>query len=389
MNQQLHRIVSFVFSRICVLSISILLMVISSLNTQAQSLPATTITFGSTTPGSISTPGEIDTYTFSANTGDVIMIGMSRVSGNLWQRLRFYDPDGKLLADVSNPVHVEISQTLPDRYYVLLPLITRNFVGSANATSSEVSAIRVSAAVPGTYTILVSDGFDGTLTGSYNVFLQKLNPPASASGVSFSQTVAGTINQPAEMDAFTFSANTNDKVIIGLSRVSGSLWQKIRFYAPTGTLLNEIGSPVHAEMTYPIPATGTYAVLVGDGFDGTLTGSYNIFIQRTNNPANATTILFGQTQPGSINLPAEMDAFTFSGNVSTNIHVTMTRVSGSLWQQIRIYDPSGELLGEDSAPTQAQLTRSLPSTGTYTILASDGFDGTLTGNYNVALLQLP
>jgi hypothetical protein len=314
---------------------------------------------------------------------------MSRVSGNLWQRLRLYDPDGKLLRDVSHPVHVEISQILPDRFFVFLPLITKGSAGGAGATSPEMPALRITAAAPGTYTILASDGFDGTLTGSYNLFLQKLNPPANATAISFSQTVAGAVNQPAEMDAFTFSANANDKVIIGMSRVSGNLWQKIRLYDPSGTLLHETSSPVHAEMTYPIPVTGTYAILVGDGFDGTLAGSYNIFIQRTNNPANATAISFGQTQPGSINLPAEMDAFTFSGNTNANIQVTMTRASGSLWQQVRIYDPSGNLLGENSGSTQAQLTQSLPSTGVYTILASDGFDGTLTGNYNVTLQQLP
>jgi hypothetical protein len=389
MNRQLHTVANLAFSRICLLCILILPTIIIPSIAQAQSLPAATITFGTTTSGSISTPGEIDTYTFSANTGDMILIGMSRVSGSLWQRLRLYDPDGKLLRDISSPVHVEISQILPDRFYVFLPLITKDSVGGAGAASSEVPAIRITATIPGTYTILASDGFDGTLTGSYNIFLQKLNPPASATAVSFSQTVAGAINQPAEMDAFTFPANANDKVIIGMSRVSGNLWQKIRLYDPSGTLLNENSSPVHAEMAYPIPVTGTYAILVGDGFDGTLTGSYNIFVQRTNNPANATAISFGQTQPGSINLPAEMDAFTFSGNANANIQVTMTRVSGSLWQQIRIYDPSGNLLGENSAPTQAQLTRSLPATGIYTILASDGFDGTLTGNFNVTLQQLP
>jgi len=58
-------------------------------------------------------------------------------------------------------------------------------------------------------------------------------------------------------------------------------------------------------------------------------------------------------------------------------------------QQIRIYDPDGNLLNEDSGPTQAEITQTLPTTGSYTILASDGFDGTFTGDYNINLQQLP
>jgi len=357
----------------------------------ARTPQTTIISFGSTTTGSINQPGEVDTYTFSAQNGDRILIGMSRVSGDLWQRVRLYGPDGTLLQDESSPVHLEISLSLelPDRVNVFLPIIANNPTVSLNGFPPTDPVLQVPATTPGTYTIRVSDGFDGTLTGSYNLYLQKLNPPAGAGLIEFSQTLPGTINQPAEMDAFIFSAAAGDKLIAGMSRVSGNVWQQIRLYDSDGELLSETKSPIHTEMIYDMPAAGSYSLLVSDGFNGTLTGSYNLYIQRTNNPANAVTLSFGQTTPGSINQPAEMDAFTFTASANDQVQINMTRVSGSLWQQIRLYDPSGALLAENKAPTQAEITQVLLANGDYRILASDGFNGTLTGSYNINLQKLP
>ena len=353
----------------------------------ASNLPATDISYGSTTPGSINQPGETDTYTFSAQSGDRILIGMSRVSGDLWQRVRLYGPDGTLLRDERSAIHLEISLVLPDRMYVYLPIITNNLTVSQNRV--QPPGLQVTINTPGTYTILASDGFDGTHTGSYNLYLQKLNPPAAASAIEFSQTLPGAINQPAEMDAFIFSAAAGDKLIAGMSRVSGNLWQQIRLYDSHGELLSEAKDAIHAEMTYHLPATGSYALLVSDGFNGTFTGSYNVFIQRTNHPANATSLAFGQTTPGSINQPAEMDAFTFSASANDQVQINMTGVSGNLWQQIRLYDPSGDLIAENKNANQAEITQVLLANGDYTILAGDGFNGTFTGSYNINLQKLP
>lgn len=353
-------------------------------------LQTTPISFGSTTSGSINQPGEIDSYTFTANSGDYVLIGISRVSGDLWPGVRLYNPDGALLLDKSNPVHVEISQELRNLHKVYLPLSIRGLANSPDRNTAAPSPhLSIVANVPGTYTILVSDGFNGTKTGSYNLFLQKLNPPVGANNISYSQIISGSINQPAEMDAFIFSSAMGDKLIIGMSQVSGNMWQQLRLYDPNGVLLHEVKHPVHTEIIYDIQNTGDYVLLASDGFNGIYTGSYNIYLQRRVNPTNATVITFGQTTAGSINQPAEMDSFTFSAKANDQIRVLMTSISGDLWQQIRLYDPAGTLLNENTGVNQAEITRVLPVDGDYTILASDGFNGTKTGSYNISLQKLP
>ena len=54
-----------------------------------------TIDFGVTKTASIDVAGEVDTYTFTGNTGDGIDIRISKTSGNLWPRITLYGPSGK------------------------------------------------------------------------------------------------------------------------------------------------------------------------------------------------------------------------------------------------------------------------------------------------------
>ena len=84
-----------------------------------------------------------------------------------------------------------------------------------------------------------------------------------------------------------------------------------------------------------------------------------------------------------------MDAFVFDGLNNEQVQITVARTSGDIWPQIRLYDPSGLLLNEQSGPSSSEITQLLPATGTYTILVSDGFRGAYTGSYNLHLVKLP
>lgn len=349
---------------------------------QAAAQVSTPIDFGETVSGSIDAAGEIDTYSFTANAGDRILVGMSNVSGNLWQRIRLFDPDGNLLQDESSPTHVEITQLLPESYTVYLPLIVNGSFSASRAYSSK-QLVDLQAATSGTYTLWISDGFNGTFTGNYNLYLQRLSDPADATPISFSQTLSGTISKPAEMDTFTFSANAGDTILLGESQTAGDVWQEIRLFDSDGILLNEESSPTHIENVYTVPASTDYTVLIADGFNGTFTGSYNLYLQRLNEPANATSLTFSQTIPGTIAQPAEMNSYTFNAAAGDTILLGMTQVSGNLWQEIRLYDQNGSLLNEESSPVHAENVYTVPTSGDYHVLIADGFNGTFTGSYTL------
>ena len=206
---------------------------------------------------------------------------------------------------------------------------------------------------------------------------------------NFGETMSGSINAPAETDTYTFTANAGDTILLGISRVSGDLWPEIRLYDPDGNLLGAESSSHHVEVTKTLSIVGTYTVLVSDGFNGTRTGDYNLYLQRLNNPGNALPLSFGQTVSGTIAIPAEMDTYTFPADAGDVILLGMSRVSGDLWQEIRLYDPDGNLLGAESSSHHVEVTKTLSIAGTYTVLVSDGFNGTLTGDYSISLQKLP
>jgi hypothetical protein len=311
------------------------------------------IAFGQTLSGSILTPAEMDTYTFTASAGDKVLVMMSTSSGSLWEGIRIYSPDGTKLCQApdSNPAEIA-SCTLPSA---------------------------------GTYSILAYDASTSGFTGDYYLYLQRLNNPGSPVSIAFGQTLAGSIITPAEMDTYTFTASAGDKVLVRMGKPTGTLAPAIRVYSPDGTRLCEAHSGIVAEIaSCTLPSAGTYSILAY-AYYGTDTGNYYIYLQRLNNPGSPVPIAFGQTLSGSILTAAEMDTYTFTASAGDKVLVRMSTSSGSLWEGIRVYSPDGTKLCEASTEI-ASCT--LTSAGTYSILAYDDFNGTLTGNYHLYLQWL-
>jgi hypothetical protein len=181
---------------------------------------------------------------------------MRTLAGDLWEEVRVYGSDGINLCETGSEI---ASCTLPST---------------------------------GTYSILAYDGFNGTLTGDYYLYLQRLNNPGSPVSIAFGQTLAGSIPTPAEMDTYTFTANAGDKVLVRMSKSSGDIWPEIRVYSPDGIKLCETHSPTTAEIaSCTLTDAGTYIILVDDGFNGTFTGNYYLYLQRLNYPGTPVSIL--------------------------------------------------------------------------------------------------
>ena len=230
--------------------------------------------------------------------------------------------------------------------------------------------------------------------------------------------VTGAINQAGEVNAYTFSANIGDSILVHAGRSSGDLYPLIRLYGPPGILLGESSGASEAELLVTLPdvyrvsfpllaartgaalaagesyppgpplaatAPGTYTLLISDS--GTYTGGYGLFVQRTNNPGNATAITPGQTLAGTIAEPGQMQTFAFDAAAGDAVQITMARTSGSVYPAIELYDPTGSLVGQNSGAVQVQVTRTLSAPGVYTILAGD-YDGTCTGGYNVNMVRV-
>ncbi len=308
------------------------------------------IAYGQTVAGTIVTPGQVVSYTFSVAAGDVVLVRLSADACRLVPSIGLYAPDGTLLASGWDYCHTEITRTL---------------------------------SAGGSYALAVADR-GGAQTGGYNLHLQRLNGPESATPLRYGQTLTGTITLTAQWRAYTFTAGPGDVILAGASADGCCLVQSLRLYASDGRLLGSAGSYYRAEITHSLSA-GSYTLLVGDK-DGTQTGSYSLHLQRLNGPGEATALRYGQTLIGTIALAAQMDAYTFTASAGDAILVRMA-AGMRLDPGIRLYASDGRLLASGWDYGHTEITQTLSAAGNYTLLVGDR-NGARTGSYSLHLQRL-
>jgi len=219
----------------------------------------------------------------------------------------------------------------------------------------------------------------GDDTGKYGVFLQSTNNLGNATPLNFGETIAGTIDVPGEMDNYTFSAQAGDQIIAHM----GSSWinfAQLQLYAPNGTLIEEDYGSRTCTLEITLVDTGIYTLLASDK-NGDDTGDYGVFLQKINNPVNATPLGFGETITGNISQLVEMDTYIFSAEVGDSIIARM----GSSWfnhPAIKLYAPNGTLIGTKSGQYVCELTEMIPETGNYTLLVGD-YSSNDIGEYGI------
>ncbi len=310
---------------------------------------ATLIDFGDILPGTLATGAEADAFTFTGTTGDRLFLRMA--ASVVDPQLRLYRPDGTLLCS------------------------GQNFGGTLDLSSCVVDT-------SGTYTLLVTEN-GGEETGNYNFHLQRTNSPGNATPINFGDILAGTLATGAEADAFTFAGTTGDRLFL---RMAASVVDpQLRLYRPDGTLLcssQNFGGTLDLSSCV-VDVSGTYTLLVTEN-GGEETGNYNLHLQRTNGPGNATPINFGDILAGTLATGAEADAFTFTGATGDRLFLRMA--ASVVDPQLRLYRPDGTLLcsGQNFGGTLDLSSCVVDTSGTYTLLVTDN-SGDETGGYNLHL----
>jgi hypothetical protein len=200
--------------------------------------------------------GDLDVWTFTANTGDRIALSVGEIVDNddLRPWLRLYAPNGAVL-------------------------------GSSSGT--DVASIdSVLAPVTGTYLVLVASfdsGFDGT--GTYRLTLAKSPGPVSVTvldqgGALTSGVSSGGQIIEGDLDVWTISAVAGQGLGVTVTQTgeTDDFRPWLRVYAPNGAVLgNTSGIDAASIPSTAAPVTGTYLIIVGtfdSGFNGV--GTYSV-----------------------------------------------------------------------------------------------------------------
>ncbi|MBE2198373.1 MAG: hypothetical protein IAE79_07155, partial [Anaerolinea sp.] len=275
------------------------------------------IAYDETQSGAIVSPVGTVGYSFQGQVGENILVRVMVTSGNLDPEFRLFRPDGTLLCD---------GRTLG-------AFVEKTCI--INAT--------------GPHEILIS-AWGGNTTGNFDLYLQRTSNPVGQINLPFDETQSAAITPSIDLNAHTFTAVPqtppppstslpikaylpiitgggsnafSDSVLVRMKATSGSLDPQFRVFRPDGSLLcagQTLGSFV--ETLCLVDRSGDHAILAG-AWNANATGNYDLYIQSTAYPANATPIAYDETQSASVSLPVDLNAYTFEGTAGDQVLVRM------------------------------------------------------------------
>ena len=282
----------------------------------------------------LSSPSDLDTFSFKANVGDIWIVAVAMTSGESYPNnicVEFTDPSGNNAGSAcSNTVNGSVS---------------------ASVTTQPLT-------VGGPYTIIVTETEDQVV--SYGVSLERINPqPSDATALPLGKTIDSGVSTPTAQDAFTFYGATSGKYEVIASMTSGGYPQNLCFvvYQPGGAVViggctNTAGQTTTVEEEFTPSANGTYVILVYEsGNNSTLsyTLSATCISGTCPNPPPPCTL----TDAASYN--ATTSTLTMNFTVGTAVAATWSGwlVSGptvtSLWSQSQpITEPAATVTETDT-----------------------------------------
>lgn len=360
------------------------------------------LTNGANHAGSISSPGEIDEWTFSADLGDSILLSVGEIlpagpdpGFRPWLRLR--RPDGVEIGSVAGGLAARISITAPlsGTYTVLL----RDQPFGSNPGDRLGDYLLHFIIVPGTPTVPSGD-HGGTLQSGANQ--------------------DGSIHR-ADLDPWTFLANQNDAIMVRVGEVLDSETDPgfrpwIRLYGPNGALLESTAGSLVASIDLTAPLSGAYTVVVADqpfgSAEGAASGNYLLHLVKV----PGTSVVPGGDEGGLLESGAnhsgrigaqgatptlhrgDLDVWTFDANLGNAIllrigEVIPGEVDPGFRPWIRLFGPTGDQLGSEAGSLVASISIVAPRTGTYTVVVADQpfgvAEGYNVGDYLLHLVKVP
>ena len=312
---------------------------------------------GGNQAGTIFTNTTADSYTFTANTGDnvVLRLGTTGFDGNL----NLYGPTGAFLKTAASGVDAELDYT---------------------ATNS------------GTFTVQVSSYFAGG-SGTYVLHLAQfpesfIVPGGDEGGpMTNGGNHAGTITL-GDLDMWSLTANAGDNIVLRLGTVG--FYGNLSLYGPSGALLKTIASGFDAELAYTATNSGTFTALV-DAYASGGTGTYVLhlaqfpeaFIVPAGDEGGPMTS--GGNYAGT-NSVGDLDLWSLTANAGDNIVLRLGTVG--FYGNLSLYGPNGALLKTIASGFDAELAYTATNSGTFTALV-DAYSSSGVGTYVLHLAQFP
>ncbi len=316
-------------------------------------LQAQTLEYGDATTASISTVGEIDTYTFNGNAGDIIRIRMRGSSQGVDGCFKLLSPAGALLSEECDDG------------------------GIVQLTAYELPAT-------GNYSIIAQDHNDND-TGDYGLSLEVLNRIDGVTMVNCGDDILSSLDNWTEVDLYGLECFAGDQLMIQMRSTLSNVECRLELIDQAGnTIATEVTQTGLATITaFTIPANGRYVIAAYDG-NGNDLGTYGIAFQLLNDAACATPIECGTTINSSFSQVAQIDAYTLNCVAGDQLVIRATDLGDALEPNLVLCDNTGTELVTTIDSETAEINYNIQNSGSYSLVVRDD-KGNDTGAYALSL----
>jgi len=299
---------------------------------------AATAPQGQTVSGAVSGTRPFDSFSMTASVGDVLSVRAVSFTAGFTAQMDLYDPTGQRV-------------------------------------DTEAGQLSRKVSTGGTYTVVVGASVART-GGAYSLAWQLLNNPAGSAPLACGGSAVASLTPANEFRYYTANAGAGDVMRLIFTRLSDNFSPQVELFQPDGTRLAQT-----SDITQKAGVDGNYLVVVSPSTTNGETGTFNLAYQRPNHPCDPVALTCGQTTLRAVNLPGQLDLFTFTGSGGHQADVKLTQRTGTYSPYVELYDPAGNRLTTSSS---GLLKYVLPAGGTYSLLVRD-LNAVNTGSYRVAL----
>lgn len=197
--------------------------------------------------------------------------------------------------------------------------------------------------------------------------------------------VSSTLSTAGEIDCFTFTGQSGEKIRVQVVSTSGSITLSGDIFLPDNlTIL--CGSAIVNALTCDLTVNGTYTIDI-KAFNGTAMGNYNLSIQRLNNPVGCSSIAYGNTPTNAtIDVPAEIDCYLLDGIAGEKVRLRGVKFTPTLSLSFEVLRPDGAVAC--SVEFGPELDCDFTTTGQHTVIVKLFATTTVVGDYGLSIQRL-
>jgi len=226
--------------------------------------------------------------------------------------------------------------------------------------------------------------------------------------VTYDSPVEGQVDHTAFTQTWSFQTETADRITIRVERLTGNLIPDVNLLDANGqNVASSYGAtPDNLEAVienFTLPSANLYQIAVGreGGETGVTSGTYRLTVipvalapDHPNNTAVVGPVTLDGSVTGEVTPTHWRNVFTLDAEATDLIRIRVERLSGTLFPEVELLDPSGTLIATgyvDAEGDTAEIpSYNLPGAGQYQIVVTraEGQNDHTRGTFELSVTLL-